>query len=119
MAVKELKYAALLDCYAKLLSPKQRDAAEYYYCDDLSLAEIAEHMGVTRQGVRDQIRHAQEIMDGAEANLHIYEKETRLRGILNEIAKAAQTTDAALTVAALCEQAVAVLDAEETEADQS
>lgn len=119
MAVKELKYAALFDCYAKLLSPKQRDAAEYYYCDDLSLAEIAEHMGITRQGVRDQIRHAQEIMDQAESSLHILEKETRLRGILGDIAKAAQTPDAAQAIGALCERAVAILDAEETEADQA
>ena len=119
MAVKDLKYAALLDCYGKLLSPKQRYAAELYFCDDLSLSEIAEHMEITRQGVRDQILHAQEIMDGAESSLHIYKKETRLREILNDISAAAQTTGASQTITQLCEQAGAILDSEETEADKA
>lgn len=117
MALKELKYASLLDCYGKLLSPKQRDAAELYYCDDLSLAEIAEHMGITRQGVRDQIKRAQEIMEEAESGLRIYEKETRLRAILSDIQSVGKATDAAQTITALCEKAGAILDGEETEAD--
>ena len=54
MAVKDLKYAALYDVYGGLLSEKQSYALEMYYCDDLSLAEIAEHIGImTKRWLRE------------------------------------------------------------------
>ena len=43
----------LLDFYGEMLTQKQRDFLGYYYNDDLSLSEIAENEGITRQGVRD------------------------------------------------------------------
>lgn len=45
----------LLDFYGDMLTAKQRDFINLYYNDDLSLAEIAENEGITRQGVRDAI----------------------------------------------------------------
>lgn len=47
----------LIDCYGKALSDRQRDVIDLYYNEDLSLSEISEHCGITRQGVRDAIRH--------------------------------------------------------------
>ena len=41
----------LLDFYGDMLTAKQRDFINLYYNDDLSLAEIAENEGITRQGV--------------------------------------------------------------------
>ena len=46
----------LLDFYGDMLTAKQRDFINLYYNDDLSLAEIAENEGITRQGVRDAIK---------------------------------------------------------------
>lgn len=56
---KNLYISALLDVYGNFLSDKQRQLTEYYYNDDLSLAEISENEGITRQGVRDQIKRAE------------------------------------------------------------
>lgn len=85
MAVKDLKYALLYDVYGGLLSEKQGYALEMYYCDDLSLAEIAEHIGITRQGVRDQIKHAEEELDRFESKLGLAKKTNDLRVLLEEM----------------------------------
>lgn len=56
---KDLKISFLLDFYGSMLTEKQREVIEFYYNDDLSLAEIAENEGITRQGVRDSIKRAE------------------------------------------------------------
>ena len=56
---KNLEISVLLDFYGEMLTEKQRDVVELYYNEDLSLAEIAEHAGITRQGVRDSIKRAE------------------------------------------------------------
>ncbi len=56
---KNLEIIMLLDIYGEMLTQKQRDFLEYYYNDDLSLSEIAENEGITRQGVRDSIKRAE------------------------------------------------------------
>ena len=45
---KDLSVATLLDTYGNMLTTRQKDIVGYYYCDDLSLAEIAENEGITR-----------------------------------------------------------------------
>ncbi len=55
---KDLSVVLLLDYYGGLLPEKQRRLVEYYYCDDLSLAEISESEDITRQGARDAIVRA-------------------------------------------------------------
>ena len=54
---KNLAYSVLLDFYGPVLTDKQRVILTEYYDEDLSLAEIAENLGITRQGVRDSIKH--------------------------------------------------------------
>ena len=49
----------LLDFYGDLLTDKQRECFSLYYNEDLSLSEIAEQRGISRQGVWDNIRHAE------------------------------------------------------------
>lgn len=56
--MKDLYVSALLDVYGSFLNEKQRTLTEYYYNDDLSLSEIAENEGITRQGVNDLIKRA-------------------------------------------------------------
>ncbi len=59
----------LIDIYGKVLSERQRDVVDLYYNEDLSLAEISENCGITRQGVRDAIKHAIETLNSLEASL--------------------------------------------------
>lgn len=56
---KNLEISLLFDFYGDMLTEKQRDVVELYYDDDLSLSEIAENEGITRQGVRDSIKRAE------------------------------------------------------------
>ncbi len=57
--MKNLYISALLDVYGEFLSEKQRSITEHYFNDDLSLSEIAENEGITRQGVSDLIKRAE------------------------------------------------------------
>ena len=56
---KNLEITILLDFYGDMLTAKQREFLDYYYNEDLSLAEIASNVGITRQGVRDAIKRAE------------------------------------------------------------
>ncbi len=85
MAGKNLEISVLSEIYSGLLPEKQRLALEYYYDDDLSLSEIAEHVGISRQGVRDQIKHAESFLTELENALHLYEKAQKTEKILNEL----------------------------------
>ena len=60
MFEKDLKIGYLLDFYGEVLSERKRTVLDYYYNDDLSLAEIAEELGVSRQAVRELISKAGE-----------------------------------------------------------
>ena len=57
--MKNLKISSLLDVYGEFLSEKQRVVTEHYYNDDLSLSELAENEGITRQAVCDLIKRAE------------------------------------------------------------
>lgn len=59
---KNLEISFLLDFYGDVLTERQRDVMEQYYNDDLSLAEIADNFGITRQGVRDAIKRGEGII---------------------------------------------------------
>jgi len=71
---KNLNISFLLDFYGAALTDKQRDAIDLYYNQDLSLAEIAEHTGITRQGVRDCIKHGEAAMLQLEEKLGIAQR---------------------------------------------
>ena len=63
---KNLAMSYLLDFYGEVLTEKQRDMMVQYYNDDLSLAEIADNFGITRQGVRDAIKRGEAVMQELE-----------------------------------------------------
>ena len=58
--VKDMRFPLLLDAYGVLLTERKRELLDYYYNEDCSLSEISELTGLTRQGVRDGIRKAEE-----------------------------------------------------------
>ncbi len=66
---KDLNMSLLLDFYGEVLSEPQREAMDLFYNGDLSLSEIAEITGITRQGVRDRIVKSEQIISDLEAKL--------------------------------------------------
>ena len=62
---KDFEMGYLLDFYGEVLTPKQREMLRQYYNDDLSLSEIGENFGITRQGARDAIKHGETSSQGA------------------------------------------------------
>ena len=60
MFEKDLNIGFLLDFYGDVLSERKRTVLDYYYNDDLSLAEVAQEIGISRQGVRELIKKAEE-----------------------------------------------------------
>ena len=56
----------LFDFYGELLTDRQKEFFDLYYNEDLSLAEIAENAGISRQGVRDVIVRAEAAMQEVE-----------------------------------------------------
>ena len=69
-----VEISMLLDLYGETLTAKQRDYLNYYYNDDLSLSEIAENEGITRQGVRDSIKRAEALLFDMETKLRFSQK---------------------------------------------
>ena len=60
------RMTSLFDFYVEVLTPRQKEFFDLYYNEDLSLAEIAENYGISRQGVRDVIVRAEAIMTDLE-----------------------------------------------------
>lgn len=75
----------LIDVYGNVLSERQRDVVDLYYNEDLSLAEISENCGITRQGVRDAIKHAVDTLRSLENALGFCARAEKLNRLANEI----------------------------------
>ncbi|MEG0542204.1 MAG: putative DNA-binding protein, partial [Angelakisella sp.] len=87
---KNLEVSVLLDFYGSMLTDKQRDVVELYYNEDLSLAEIAAHSGITRQGVRDSIKRAEAQLIEYEERLQLAARFRKIQDCLEEIIKHAE-----------------------------
>jgi hypothetical protein len=73
MREKSVRTDLLLDFYGNLLTPKMRRTCESYYNDDLTLAEIAEAEGISRQGVHDTVKRAEKQLEEYEEKLGLLE----------------------------------------------
>ena len=76
MFEKNLNIAFLLDFYGEVLSRRTKDLLEMYYCDDMSLAEIADAVGITRQGARQAIKKGEEELLFLEEKLGLANRHT-------------------------------------------
>ncbi len=81
---KDLAVSGLLDVYGGLLPEKQRLLCELYYNEDLSLAEISENEGITRQGARDAIKRA-------ESQLKLFEEKLGMAVLVKKLRKYAES----------------------------
>ena len=86
---KDLQITLLMDFYGDMLSPKQREFLDLYYNEDLSLAEIAANVGITRQGVRDAIKRAECQLIEMEERLKLAARFKEVRKGLEEIMECA------------------------------
>jgi len=82
---KNLYISSLLDVYGEFLSEKQRNITEQYYNDDLSLSEIAENEGITRQGVSDLIRRTEAQLTAFEEKCGYCKRFLRLKELAQNI----------------------------------
>ena len=86
---KNLEISVLLDFYGEMLTEKQKEMIDYYYNDDLSLSEIADNLGITRQGVRDSIKRAETQLFEMEDHLHMVQRYNEIQDGLEQICEAA------------------------------
>ena len=89
MKDKAFRMTMLFDFYGDLLTDRQKEFFDLYYNDDLSLAEIAENAGISRQGVRDVIVRAEATMQEVEDKTGIIRRFEAQRPHLDAIESAA------------------------------
>ncbi len=77
--MKDLSFSVLLDHYGCLLPDKQRRIAEDYFNEDLSLSEISENTGISRQGVHESVKRTQQALLFYEERLHLAKTVRELR----------------------------------------
>ena len=80
----------LFDFYGELLTERQREFFDLYYNEDLSLSEIAENSGISRQGVRDVIVRAEGVMQEVEDKTGLIRRFMQMRENLDTIQEAAE-----------------------------
>ena len=83
------RMSMLFDFYGELLTERQKEFFDLYYNEDLSLAEIAENYGISRQGVRDVIVRAEAIMTELEDKTGLLKRFMQMRGRVEAIEEAA------------------------------
>lgn len=66
---RRVQLSRLYDLYGPLLTERQRRVYEMHELDDLSLSEIADELGISRQGVSDQLQRARDRLDEIETLL--------------------------------------------------
>ena len=83
------RMSMLYDFYGDLVTDRQREFYDLYYNEDLSLAEIAENYGITRQGVRDVIVRAEAYLTEIEDKTGLIRRFHTMQGQLREVADCA------------------------------
>ena len=82
---KIVEQGLLYDFYGELLTPHQRRIYEDAVPNNMSLSEIAEEQGISRQGVHDLIRRCDKALKGYESRLHLLEKFLKVKGTVEQI----------------------------------
>lgn len=86
---KIVEQGLLYDFYGELLTDHQKQVYEDAVYHDMSLSEIAEEQGISRQGVHDLIKRCNKILADYESKLHLVEKfentRARVRALSQEI----------------------------------
>ena len=82
---KIFELAMLYDFYGELLNDTQKEVFEEYVLDNLSLSEIAEQRGISRQGVHDMIKRSSKALEEYEDKLHLVNRFMTIKEDINRI----------------------------------
>ena len=110
--MEALEMTLLFDYYGDLLTERQRSCVDMRYNQDLSLSEIAEELGVSRQGVYDNLSRAEALLRNMEEKTGCVQRAMETRKAVREI------LDAANKLITYQDEAVSVLAAQIAEAAQ-
>lgn len=84
---EKLRQAYLYDFYGELLNEHQCRIYEDFVFQDLSLGEIAQEEGISRQGVADMVKRCQKKLEGYENKLHLVDKFLSIKSDVETIQK--------------------------------
>lgn len=84
---QRMRLGRLFDIYGGLLTEKQRNCLGLYFYDDLSLSEISEELGVSRQAVHDLLKRVEQILERYEVTLGVLAKEETLHQEMHIVMK--------------------------------
>ena len=82
---KNVEISLLLSFYKNILTERQADTVDLYYNDDLSLSEVGAELGISRQGVRDNLKRSEAILYDVESKLGLVERFLGIKSKLSEI----------------------------------
>ena len=89
-----LEMALLFDTYGGMLTDKQRECFDMRYNQDLSLGEIADMMGVSRQAVNDNLKKTEALLRRMEENIGSVKRDMLIRRAVQELLDTATVLDA-------------------------
>lgn len=79
----------LFDFFGEMLTPRQREVYDLYYNEDLSLSEISENLGISRQGVRDLVVRSEKTLQELEDKTGIIKRFEQMREHADKLEKLA------------------------------
>lgn len=82
---ERIYYINLYDYYGELLTEKQKNSFEDYYFNNLTLAEISENEGVSRNAIHKQIKEVERNLTHYEEVLKLYEKGTKIKELIKDL----------------------------------
>jgi len=82
---KTIRMTMLFDFYGSLLTDKQQKIVRSYFYNDLSLSEIADNIGISRQGVYDHLKRSEKSLKEYESELGLLSKYNEIRKNINEL----------------------------------
>lgn len=89
-----LKQSLLYDFYGELLTDHRKEIYEQFIVEDLSLSEIAQSAGISRQGVHDLIKRCNKTLEEYEQKLHLVEKFLSIKEKVHQIDALLEEADA-------------------------
>lgn len=82
---KNIMIGILFEYYRDLLTEKQSDSIEMYYLEDLSITEIAENLGVSKQSISENLKRSEKALFEFEEKLGMYRRFTEIGEYIEKI----------------------------------
>ena len=79
-----IRFGSLYEMYGALLTEKQQQCLELYFCEDYSLAEVAEEMKVSRQAIHDLLKRVEQTLEHYEEMLGFLQRAEKTRTLTEE-----------------------------------